>query len=690
MKAINPLDHPICFAKPLKLDNVSTWTQHVPFGMFIVDVLRPKILVELGTHTGVSYSAFCQALKQLGLDAHCYAIDTWDRDSQADAYSRDILAELHAYHDPLYGGFSRLVQSTFDGAVNYFSDGSIDLLHINGLDTYQAVKNDFETWFPKLSRHAVVLFHNTNVREEVAGVWKFWTELQNKYPHFEFFHGQGLGLLRVGNESVPALEPLFSLSDDESKQIKEFFFTLGFRLSAEHVVQTLSTSVAEKEQSIHALSVNMDELAEIKRSKAWKFALFIRQIRVLLFPPNSYLDQALGQFMNVIFPSGEQIEQNQNLHENLTLSRMYDYCKTTNRIVFEDSPERIYLQRPRVIGNFLGNLDEGEAVCPPAYVSVIEDALVFGGSNLVIADKKNILSDELMDFPGKEIGIKSPLVKSRRKNRIILEYKKESNLDIKEGILLSCEHDNNYFHWLVECLPKLILIDELKEFEKAPILIPKGLHQNLIAALEKVNINSRQLIYLEPNIGYQVECLIYPSALSRVIDRYQGRPVFDTDIVLSHKWISKVGELLKCNMQSKQKPWRKLFLTRKKGLRALGNREELELMLLEQGFEIVELDNVSLDFQIELFSQAAIIVAPTGAALTNMLFCQPGTRVIIFKSNHEVTNYYFWSNLGAVTKLDITIIAGQRLFKLTNYWSVHDDYIVDANLVLDEIKKHEQ
>jgi hypothetical protein len=369
---------------------------------------------------------------------------------------------------------------------------------------------------------------------------------------------------------------------------------------------------------------------------------------------------------------------------------MYDYCKTTNRIVFEDSPERIYLQRPRVIGSFLGNLDEGEAVCPPAYVSVIEDALVFGGSSLVIADKKNILSDELIDFPGKEIGIKSPLVKSRRKNRIILEYKKESNLDIKEGILLSCEHDNNYFHWLVECLPKLILIDELKEFEKAPLLIPKGLHQNLIAALEKVNINSRQLIYLEPNIGYQVERLIYPSALSRVIDRYQGHPVFDTDIILSHKWISKVGELLKCNTQSKQKPWRKLFLTRKKGLRALGNREELELMLLEQGFEIVELDNVSLDFQIELFSQAAMIVAPTGAALTNMLFCQPGTKVIIFKSNHEVANYYFWSNLGAVTKLDITIIAGQRLFKLTNYWSVHDDYIVDANLVLDEIKKYEQ
>ena len=77
-----------------------------------------------------------------------------------------------------------------------------------------------------------------------------------------------------------------------------------------------------------------------------------------------------------------------------------------------------------------------------------------------------------------------------------------------------------------------------------------------------------------------------------------------------------------------------------------------------------------------------MVVAPTGAALTNMLFCRPGTKVIIFMSNHETTNFYFWSNLGAINNLDITTIAGERLFKLTDYWSVHDDYVVDADLVL--------
>ena len=231
IKPIDLFDHPICFTQPLRLIETSAWIEHVPFGMFIIDLLRPEILVELGTHMGVSYCAFCQAIKQVELNTRCYAVDTWEGDIQAGYYEAEVLADLRSHHDPLYGEFSRLLQNTFDDAVKYFTDGSIDLLHIDGLHTYEAVKHDFETWLPKMSNRGVVMFHDINVRERDFGVWQFWMELEQNYPHFVFYHGHGLGILYVGEDTLNPLKPITSMSAEHAKRFREFFFVLGSRLS---------------------------------------------------------------------------------------------------------------------------------------------------------------------------------------------------------------------------------------------------------------------------------------------------------------------------------------------------------------------------------------------------------------------------------------------------------------------------
>jgi O-antigen biosynthesis protein len=212
------------------LMTVSAWQGHVPFAFWIVEALRPKMLVELGTHTGFSYCAFCQAVQEKNMDTSCYAVDTWKGDSQSHFYGEEVFQTLAVYHEPRYSAFSRLLRSTFDQALEHFSDGSIDLLHIDGCHTYEAVKHDFTSWQPKLSERAVVLFHDTNVRERDFGVWRFWEEIIPQYPAFEFLHYHGLGVLAVGQHLPKPLNWLLNISTRVPEQvslIRDFFARLG-------------------------------------------------------------------------------------------------------------------------------------------------------------------------------------------------------------------------------------------------------------------------------------------------------------------------------------------------------------------------------------------------------------------------------------------------------------------------------
>ena len=200
--------------------------------MALTEMLHPRILVELGTQHGVSYCAFCQAAAELKLATRCYAVDTWLGDVHANYYKESVYLDLHKFHRR-YEAFSTLLRMTFDQALPNVPDASIDLLHIDGLHTYDAVRTDFETWRPKLSDRAVVLFHDTMETQRDFGVHQLWAELSPNFPSFNFEHGHGLGVLAVGPQQPPAFLDFLRTANAKPAATRALFAALGRRVLLE-------------------------------------------------------------------------------------------------------------------------------------------------------------------------------------------------------------------------------------------------------------------------------------------------------------------------------------------------------------------------------------------------------------------------------------------------------------------------
>jgi hypothetical protein len=283
----------------------------------VVAALKPTTLVELGTHTGNSYSAFCQTVQSLQLNTACFAVDTWRGDTHAGEYGDEVFTDYSSFHDQHFGAFSRLIRGTFDQALPHFSPGHVDLLHIDGCHTYEAVRHDFESWRPKLSSCSVVLFHDTNVRERDFGVWRFWEEISSQFPSFNFLHGHGLGVLATGNNIPRPIQLLTSksLPPEDLTNIRSLFSQLGNAVLNSYdcdfltrqqtllqaKLQELSTSHAQLQSTCTQQKQVIESLSQqLERAKSPCLAarILLGHLKRGLFKPFRSLSSSCGALPN--------------------------------------------------------------------------------------------------------------------------------------------------------------------------------------------------------------------------------------------------------------------------------------------------------------------------------------------------------------------------------------------------------
>jgi predicted O-methyltransferase YrrM len=186
--------------KPLeKLDGFaeldsSAWQGLQALAYQLVLRYRPKVIVELGTHMGLSALAMGLALKEIGEGGLLYAVDSWEGDPQAGHFGDEVYRKFLERREQLGLGSTIVpLKMYFDEAKDKVAT-PIDLLHIDGLHTWDAVSHDWETFGPLVRPGGLVLFHDVNTFYlEVA---KFWSGLRKSWESHTVPYSHGLGILR--------------------------------------------------------------------------------------------------------------------------------------------------------------------------------------------------------------------------------------------------------------------------------------------------------------------------------------------------------------------------------------------------------------------------------------------------------------------------------------------------------------
>jgi capsular polysaccharide biosynthesis protein len=324
---------------------------------------------------------------------------------------------------------------------------------------------------------------------------------------------------------------------------------------------------------------------------------------------------------------------------------------------------------------------------PPIYLGTLANAVITGGTNLIRYGNAVIchdLYDPHHDNTAEELHHKTFVYPSRRELSWLMPDIMPAKLPRAAAFTDACSA--NYAHWLTEILPKIYLFCRDDSYASTPILVDAGLHPNLVESLHMVAGVSRPIIFLAPGATVLAEELLAISVAGYVPFGRRGSALGGhSHGMFSGQGLTALRDHLIGSLTAGESPGgAKLYLKRSADTRNTTNRVEIETLLVEQGFTVIEPECMSFAEQVRVFASADIVIGVTGAAFANLIFCRPATRIIILVSDYRHLSYWYWQNIACATGHRITYVIGG-----CTEWPrhPHSSYKVEVQDVLDAINK---
>jgi capsular polysaccharide biosynthesis protein len=227
------------------------------------------------------------------------------------------------------------------------------------------------------------------------------------------------------------------------------------------------------------------------------------------------------------------------------------------------------------------------------------------------------------------------------------------------GLFLAGNGQFNYYHWMIEILPKAQFLDVLDEIHgsSVPILISDAVANtdSMSDALLRL-VGDRPIVVMSADTSYRVDRLFYINAPNTCpFNLRRGEEMQISDIRTRGSSVEFLqSRLLTGSDAQSGRGTKRVFFARRPGRRNY-NQDEVFALFERHGFERVYMDEMSLAQQIDVVSNANLIAGPTGAAWTNIIFCRPGAMGLCWMAE-ESGDFAGYSNLANVVGVELRYV----------------------------------
>ncbi|MBK7834647.1 MAG: glycosyltransferase family 61 protein [Gemmatimonadetes bacterium] len=279
----------------------------------------------------------------------------------------------------------------------------------------------------------------------------------------------------------------------------------------------------------------------------------------------------------------------------------------------------------------------------PSEVRIITGARVVGDLFFPVDRRDRAYVHGVVDEPDVQFGVPRchdlPTVLSQGRNsvlwatddrRLLLHSPTAERVRGGRAFLLASNFSANYYHWIADCLGRIAAVPEVLTDPDIRFIVPAPLQPFQVETMAWLGITLDRVVQVAPDEVAEFD------EVTAVHHRKDGGC---TD---AGTWQWLCGQLTIPTLAPTPAPTRRLYLRRRSGatMRRLLNEPEVEAVCREFGFEGVEPSALTVSQQRDLFSEAALVVAPVGASLTNLLFTPSGARTVLFGQRGYIVPCY--------------------------------------------------